>query len=524
MRALPGNVARVKEAMSTTDTVTPARAGRREWLGLAILSLPALLVSMDLTVLHLAAPTISADLRPTAAQLLWIVDIYGFLIAGFLITMGTLGDRIGRRLLLLIGAAAFGVASVVAAFSPNAETLIAARALLGVAGATLAPSTVALIRNMFHDPAQRTTAISIWFMSFMAGSAVGPLIGGALLEVAWWGSTFLIGVPVMVLLLAFGPVLLPEHRAPLPGRMDLLGALTALGAILSIVYGLKRVAEDGLTVTPLVTVAVGLVLGTVFLRRQRTVAAPLLDLDLFRLRTVSVSVLALTIGAVAVGGVGYLSAQYLQLVADQSPIMAGLWMLPPLLIGIVTTIVTPIVGRRIGPGAKTTLGLVVAAIGLLVVSRTNDDSGVGYVVAGLVLLFGGIMPVLALGVDIVVAAAPPARTGAASAITETAQELGIALGIAVLGSISTAIYRQQMRDVVPPEGVPADAVQAARSTLGAAGEVSARLGPALLESAERAFTDGMRLAAVVSAVLLMITAIIAAVTLRRIRATGGGPH
>ncbi|TDC85983.1 MFS transporter [Micromonospora sp. KC606] len=510
--------------MSTTDMITPERAGRREWLGLGILALPALLVSMDLTVLHLAAPAISADLRPSAAQLLWIVDIYGFLIAGFLITMGTLGDRIGRRLLLLIGAGAFGVASVVAAFSVNAEMLIAARALLGIAGATLAPSTVALIRNMFHDPAQRTTAISIWFMSFMAGSAVGPLIGGALLEVAWWGSTFLIGVPVMALLLVLGPVLLPEYRAPQPGRMDLSGALTALVAILSVMYGLKRVAEHGLTVTPLVMVVVGLVLGVVFLRRQRTVAAPLLDLSLFRLRTASVSVLALTIGAVAVGGVGYLSAQYLQLVADKSPIMAGLWMVPPLLTGIVTTIVTPVVGRRIGPGSKTALGLAVATIGLLVVSRANDDSGVGYVVAGLVLLFGGIMPVLALGVDIVVAAAPPERTGAASAITETAQELGIALGIAVLGSITTAIYRQQMREAVLPEGMPAEAAEAARSTLGAANGLADQLGPGLLDSAGRAFTDGLQVAAVASAVMLAVTAIVAAVALRRVRVASGASH
>ncbi|GAA1829718.1 MFS transporter [Luedemannella flava] len=510
--------------MSTIDVTAPPRAGRREWLGLAILSLPALLVSMDLTVLHLAAPAISADLRPSAAQLLWIVDIYGFLIAGFLITMGTLGDRIGRRRLLLLGAAAFGVASVLAAFSVNAEMLIAARALLGIAGATLAPSTVALIRNMFHDPAQRTTAISIWFMSFMAGSAVGPLIGGALLEVAWWGSTFLIGVPVMALLLVLGPVLLPEYKAPQPGRLDLPGALTALVAILSVMYGLKQVAEHGLAVTPLVMVAVGLLLGVVFLRRQRTAAAPLLDLNLFRLRTASVSVLALTIGAVAVGGVGYLSAQYLQLVAGQSPIMAGLSMVPPLLTGIVTTTVTPMIGRRIRPGTRIAVGLVVATIGLLVVSRANDETAVAYVIVGLVLLFGGIMPVLALGVDIVVAAAPPERTGAASAITETAQELGIALGIAVLGSITTAIYRQGMRDTVAPPGVPADAAEAARSTLGAADDVAGQLGPAMLESARRAFTDGVQLAAVASAVMLAITAVVAAIVLRRVTTSTGATH
>src|SRR5687767_6645513 len=218
------------------------RAGGKEWIGLAVLTLPCLLVSMDLTVLYLAVPHLTADLTPSAAQLLWIVDIYGFLIAGSLITMGTLGDRIGRRRLLLIGAAAFGVASVVAAFSSSAEMLIATRALLGLAGATLAPSTLSLIRNMFLDPHQRTTAIAVWITSFSVGGAIGPLIGGALLEYFWWGSVFLIGVPVMVLLLAVGPVLLPEFRDPEAGRPDLLSAALSLSAVLAVIFGLKQIA------------------------------------------------------------------------------------------------------------------------------------------------------------------------------------------------------------------------------------------------------------------------------------------
>ncbi len=264
------------------DNIVPPRAGRREWIGLAVIALPCLLYSMDLTVLNLAVPQISADLKPSSSQLLWMVDIYGFLVAGSLITMGTLGDRIGRRRLLMIGAAAFGAASVLAAFSRSAEMLIATRALLGVAGATLAPSTLSLIRNMFLDPAQRTFAIGVWVTSYSVGGAIGPLLGGIVLEYFWWGSVFLLGVPVMVLLLAVGPMLLPEFRDPKAGRLDLLSAAESLAAVLLVIYGLKKLAENGPSWLPVVSIAAGAGIGALFVRRQRTLASPLIDLNLFR--------------------------------------------------------------------------------------------------------------------------------------------------------------------------------------------------------------------------------------------------
>src|ERR687891_1608279 len=251
----------------SADTIK--QAGRREWIGLAVIALPSLLYSMDLTVLYLALPSLTRDLQPSASQLLWITDIYGFLIAGLLVTMGTLGDRIGRRRVLLIGAAAFGAASVVAAFSTSAEMLIAARAVLGVAGATLAPSTLSLIRNMFLDPRQRTLAIGVWAASFSAGAGIGPLLGGVLLEYFWWGSVFLLAVPVMVLLLVLGPVLLPEFRDPDAGRLDLLSAALSLVAVLAVVYGLKQIAQDGLGWLPAVSIVAGLAVGVAFVRRQK---------------------------------------------------------------------------------------------------------------------------------------------------------------------------------------------------------------------------------------------------------------
>jgi DHA2 family multidrug resistance protein-like MFS transporter len=497
--------------------ISGTRSGRREWAGLAVLALPMLLVSMDLTVLHLAVPSLSADLRPSSSQLLWIADIYGFMIAGCLITMGTLGDRVGRRRLLLIGGAAFGFASVLAAFSTSAEMLIAARALLGIAGATLAPSTLALIRNMFHDAAQRTVAISIWLTSFLAGAALGPLVGGALLEFFWWGSAFLIGVPVMVLLLVAGPILLPEYRDRRAGRMDLPSAMMALAAVLGLIYGLKEIAADGPAVIPAVAVVAGLVAGVAFARRQHSLADPLIDMRLFGTRTFSVSLGALTLGAVAIGGMSYLAAQYLQLVLGLSPLQAGLWMLPPLGVGIVAMLLAPLLVRRVRPGFVMAAGLMLAAVGFAVVSQADGASGLPVVVIGLVIVFAGLMPVSALGVDVVLAAAPPERAGAASAISETAQELGLALGIALLGTIGVAVYRGQMLDVVAV-GVAPKVAEAVRDTLGGAHGVAEQLPPGLLVTAAEAFTDGLQQAAAVSAVALAGMAVVAAIVLRRMPA------
>jgi MFS transporter, DHA2 family, multidrug resistance protein len=498
------------------------RAGRREWVGLAVIALPCLLYSMDLTVLYLAVPELSADLQPSSSQLLWITDIYGFLLAGLLITMGTLGDRIGRRRLLLIGASAFGAASVLAAFSTTAEMLIASRALLGIAAATLAPSTLSLIRNMFLDSGQRTFAIGVWIMSFSVGAAIGPLVGGVLLEFFWWGSVFLVALPVMVLLLVLGPLLLPEFRDPEAGRVDLLSAAISLVAVLGVVYGLKQIAQDGLSWSPLLAILAGLALGVVFLRRQRSLPYPLLDLHLFRAGEFSTSVAAMCAAVFVVAGIFFFIAQYLQLVLGQGPFEAALWLLPSTVGLVVGSLLAPLLARRLRAGALVAGGLALAAAGVGLLAAVEGASGLGIVVGGTLVMGIGSGLVGTLATDVVVGAAPPERAGAASAISETGAELGGALGIAILGSIGTAVYRSQVSGTVPAN-VPREEAEPAEDTLGgaiaAADRLPARAAAELVDAARDAFMQGLQVAAATTAVLMAALAVLAAMLLRRGRPT-----
>ena len=494
-----------------------ARAGRREWIGLAVIALPCLLYSMDLTVLNLAVPHLSADLKPSSAQLLWIVDIYGFMIAGSLITMGTLGDRIGRRRLLLIGAAAFGAASVIAAFSSSAEMLIATRALLGVAGATVAPSTLSLIRNMFLDHHERTVAIGVWVTSFSVGGAIGPLLGGVLLEYFPWGSVFLLSVPVMLLLLVVAPVLLPEFKDPNAGRLDLISAGLSLAAVLLVIYGLKQFAQDGPGWRPLLSVVAGLGVGMVFVRRQRSLADPLIDLGLFRSPAFSISLATYTLGTLVAFGSYIFMAQYLQLVLGLSPLKAGLATVPSMLAFIVGSLVVPALARRFRPAHLMGAGMIVAAAGFLLLTRISVTGGLPVLIAGSVIYSIGTAPVVILATDLIVGSAPPERAGAASAISETGAELGGALGIAIFGSIGTAVYRIAMAKVAAGN-VPAGEMEAARSTLGGAITVAQQLpgaaGTELLTTAREAFAHGFQLTAALSAVVALGTAIGATLLLR----------
>jgi MFS transporter, DHA2 family, multidrug resistance protein len=494
--------------MNTTRV--SSKATRRDWLGLAVIALPCLLYSMDLTVLNLAVPHLTADLRPSAAELLWIVDIYGFVLAGSLIPMGVLGDRIGRRRLLMLGAAAFGAASIFAAFSQSTVMLITARAILGLAAATLAPSTLSLIRNMFLDPAQRTVAIGVWVASFSAGGAIGPLLGGIVLQHFWWGAVFLLNVPVMLLLLVVGPVLLPEFRDPAARRTDVASAALSLVSVLAIIYWIKHMAEDGLGWSPAVAICSGVVLGGFFLHRQRKLADPFIDLDLFRRPAFSTAVGLNILGFFTAFGTFLLIAQYLQLVMGLSPIAAGLWSAPSGAGFVAGSMLAPFFARRFKPAQVMAGGFAIAAFGFGLLTQVGAAQELAVLVTGYVILSFGLAPVFTMVTDQIIGFAPPERAGVASGVAETSAELGGALGIAVLGSIVTAIYRRTMTTSLPVDVLPS-AADAARDTLGGAiamaRELPDQVSTMLTNASRTAFLDGFRTVGVICAAITVIAAI-----------------
>ncbi|MCF3175303.1 MFS transporter [Streptomyces sioyaensis] len=496
------------------------RPGR--WLALAVLVLAVLLVGVDATVLGLATPFLSEDLRPSGTQLLWIGDIYSFVIAGLLVSMGSLGDRIGRKKLLLIGSVGFGAMSVLAAYASSAEMMIAARALQGVAGATLMPATLALIRNLFHDPRERSLAIGIWGAMASAGMAVGPVLGGFLLGHFWWGSVFLINLPVMALLVAVGAKVIPESRNPDPGPWDIPSVLLSLVGIVAVVYAVKEAAVEGYRWDIALAAAIGVLALVWFVRRQLTLPSPLLNMKLFAHRGFSGAVLADLLTILGLSGLVFFLSQFLQMVQQRSPLNAGLVELPAAVGAVGAGLAAGWVARKLSVRIVVAGGLAVVGLSLVGCTTLHADTGTAALCFILFIVGVGAGFSFTVTADVILSNVPKEEAGAASAVSETAYELGAALGIALLGSIVTSIYR----GFATPAGVSEPAADAARESLGGAVETAGQLpadqGAALVKAAQDSFVNGVDVAAGVGAVVLLAAAG-AAWFLLRGQQLGSGP-
>jgi DHA2 family multidrug resistance protein-like MFS transporter len=490
------------------------RVGWRGWIALVVLMLPVLLVSVDNTVLSFALPSIALDLEPTSTQQLWIIDAYPLVLAGLLVTMGTLGDRFGRRRMLLIGATGFAAVSALAAFAPTAALLIAARAGMGVFGAMLMPSTLSLLRSIFTDRDQRRLAIAVWASMFSAGSALGPIVGGVLLEHFAWGSVFLMAVPVLVPLLVLAPILVPESRDPNPGRIDPISIVLSMATMIPVVYGIKELAVHGPVMTAWLPALLGIGFGILFVRRQLHAAQPMLDMRLFRQGTFSGALLVNLLSVIALVGFLFFVAQHLQLIVGLSPMQAGLALVPGLGLMIVAGLVVVPIAKKWPARVVVPIALASSFAGYLMVAFATGPDSIGALVAAFAALGIGIGAAETVSNELVLASAPPQKAGAASAVSETAYELGAVLGTTVLGGILTALYRTNL---VVPAGVPDAAADAAEETLAgavhAADSIGGVTGAALQEAAAHAFDAGVTVTALIGAGLVVIAAVVAATTL-----------
>lgn len=483
----------------------PSGADRRAWWGLAVLTLPVLLVSMDFSVLYLAIPAITDALDPSAAEQLWILDIYGFLIAGLLITMGNVGDRVGRRRILLAGAGLFGAASVVAAFAPSAAVLIAARAVMGIGGATLMPSSLSLIANMFPDAASRGRAIGVWTAAFAGGSALGPVVGGVLLHHFWWGVVFLINVPVLAVLFIAAPKLVPEYRARSSEPFDFIGVALSMFGILPLVYSIKTLASEGYSTGSLVAGGFGVTMLVLFVMHQRRVRAPLLDLKLFGNPQFSAAVAVALTGMMALGGMSYLTGVYLQSVIGYDVLTAALAGLPMAIAVATFSIGASRVAHAVGLRAAFVGSVVMAAVGNLGLMMLGLDGPIWVYLVFTSIAGVGYGIQFSLVSDVVVGSVPVERSGAASGISETSFELGTALGLALLGSLATLVFRERSQG------------WSFGDTLGETLHRALEMGDGgteLASTAKAAFVDGIHMASLASVVLLTILAVVLAIVMR----------
>ncbi|UQA96271.1 MFS transporter [Streptomyces halobius] len=496
----------------TTGVPRLSGGGVNRWTVLIVLCVSLLFVALDTTILYVAVPSVTEDLRPGPVELLWIVDVYPLIAASLLILFGTLGDRVGRRRILLLGYGLFGLASAVAALAPNPQVLMVARALLGIGGAMIMPATLSILRQVFPDRRERAVAIGVWSAVAAVGAAVGPVLGGFLVENFWWGSVFLINIPMMAAMLLIGRWLLPESRGERNGPWDVVGAMIAALGVLGIVLGVKRIGS-GMAVfgpTTLLPIAVGALLLIVFVRRQRRREHPLIDMRLFARPAFGTSVGCIVLAMLALVGLQLIAVQYLQLVLGLNPLETGLRMLPLVLSAMAAGLTGSRMLQTLGPRAMVSLGFVLTASAVLCLTAMNDQDTPWLLGAGFVLLGFGFQSTLFGAYESMLSEAPAEQSGGAAAIGETSYQLGAGIGVALLGSVMNAAYAPGLAHV---GGVPEKAAASASHSLGEAYKVAAGLGPsagaALREAARDSFVRGLHITLIASALLLLVGATIA---------------
>lgn len=497
---------------SLRQRITEASGGANRWVVLAVLCVSLVLVALDATILHVAVPAVTEDLRPGSQELLWIVDAYPLVCASLLILFGTLGDRVGRRRILLLGYTLFGAASAIAALADNAQVLIGARALLGVGGAMIMPATLSILRQVFPDRRERALAIGIWTAVAAIGAASGPVLGGFLIQHFWWGSVFLINIPLMALILPLGRWLLPESRGAADGPWDVLGALMAAAGVLGVVLGVKRIgAERQLAdLQALVPLVLGAVLLVLFVRRQKRREHPLIDMRMFSRAAFSTSVGCIVLAMLALVGLELIAVQYLQLVLRLSPLETGLRLLPLTFAAMAAGATGSYTLQRVGPRTMVSLGFVLTAGAVLLLTLMGQHDRPVLLTTGFVLLGFGLQTTLFAAYESMLSEAPVDAAGGAASIGETSYQLGAGMGIALLGSVMNAAYRPGLLGV---PGVPAEDSAGAANSLGEAYQIAAHLGGAagqsLAAAARHSFVHGLHVTLVVSAGLLLAGAVMA---------------
>ena len=505
------------------------------WWGVAVLALSVVILAIDMTVLNFALPAISRDLDPSGTQLLWIVDIYAFVIATLLITMGTLGDRIGRRKLLMWGIAGFGAASLLAAYSVSPLMLIIARALQGVAGATLMPSTLSLIKAMFPDKNELPRAIAVWISCYSLGAIIGPVLGGWLLEHFHWGSVFIINVPVAVAVIVGGLLVLPESKSSSPGKFDVAGAVLSMAALFGVVGALKAATAGLAWWIPALLATAAILAAGALVSHLNNSPHPLVDVRLLRDRAYAMAVVINAMSSFLLVGAMFYLTQYLQVVLGISPVHAGLLLMPGMVASMAATMIT---GEMVGKfSARPLLLIAITLAGAGLAMHVVEASGIWPAVSsgtGAQVWFGASFILLGVGAGmidpvtntIILGSAPPEQSGAASALSETGYELGGAFGAEILGAVLVGTYSRELSAVDLPLD-PSQSTELSDNVNSAhvlAESLPDDLAAAVIDVADKAFTSGMGWASAVAVGCCIATAIAVRAVLPDVRAGGADSH